>query len=231
MRPSVLFPVFASVTSLPGVGPRLATLFDRAVGADTEAGAKAKVADLLWHLPTGLIDRRFAPKVAEAPEGVIATLTVQIDRHMPPRNPRMPYRVRCHDETGTLFLVFFHARGDYLSKLLPVGETRVVSGRIERFRDEAQMTHPDHVGTPDEFASLAAIEPVYRLTTGLTPKVMAKAVRGALDKAPDLPEWLDEALRARQGWTSWRAALAAAHAPQAPEDLLPTTAARRRLAY
>ncbi|HTP84828.1 MAG TPA: ATP-dependent DNA helicase RecG [Alphaproteobacteria bacterium] len=231
MRPSVLFPLFASVTSLPGVGPRLATLFDRAVGADTEAGAKAKVADLLWHLPTGLIDRRFAPKVAEAPAGVIATLTVQIDRHMPPHNPRMPYRVRCHDETGTLFLVFFHARGDYLSKLLPVGDTRVVSGRIERFRDEAQMTHPDHVGTPDEFASLAAIEPVYRLTTGLTPKVMAKAVRGALDKAPELPEWLDEALRVRQGWTSWRAALAAAHAPQEPEDLLPTTAARRRLAY
>src|SRR5215469_14930455 len=199
MRPTILFPLFASVTSLPGVGPRLASLFDRAVGADTEAGAKAKVADLLWHLPTGLIDRRFSPKVAAAPEGVIATLTVQVDRHMPPHNPRMPYRVRCHDETGTLFLVFFHARGDYLSKLLPVGETRVVSGRIERFREEAQMTHPDHVGAPEEFASLATIEPVYRLTTGLTPKVMAKAVRGAVDKAPDLPEWLDEALRAREG--------------------------------
>ncbi len=231
MRPTILFPLFASVTSLPGVGPRLAGLFDKAVGADTDSGAKAKVVDLLWHLPTGLIDRRFAPKVAEAPEGAIATLTVQIDRHMAPHNARQPYRIRCHDETGTLYLVFFHVRGDYLAKQLPVGETRVVSGRVERFRDDVQMTHPDHVGTAEEFASLATIEPVYRLTTGLTPKVMAKAVRGAVDKAPDLPEWLDEAVLARESWAGWRQSLRTIHAPQSEDDLAPTTSARRRLAY
>ena len=231
MRPNVLFPLFASVTALPGVGPRLAPLFDRAVGADTEAGAQAKVVDLLWHLPTGLIDRRFAPKVAEAPEGVIATLTVEVDKHLPARNPRMPYKVRCHDETGTIHLVFFHVKGDYLSKQLPAGETRVVSGRIERFRDQIQMTHPDHIARPEEFASLASIEPVYRMTTGLTPKVMTRAVRGALDKTPELPDWQDDALRAREGWLPWRDALRAAHAPQSADDLAPTTAPRRRLAY
>ena len=231
MRPNLLFPLFAPVTTLPGVGPRLAALFDRAVGADTEAGARAKVVDLLWHLPTGIIDRRFSPTVQDAPEGVIATLTVQVDKHVAPHNPRQPYRIRCHDETGTIHLVFFHAKGDYLSKLLPVGETRVVSGRIERFRDQIQMTHPDHVVRPEEFAALASIEPVYRLTTGLTPKVLTKAVRGALDKMPELPEWLDEALLKREGWAIWRNAVRAAHAPQSEDDLAPTTAPRRRLAY
>ncbi len=231
MRPNILFPLFAPVTSLPGIGPRLAPLFKRAAGAGADEEAAAKVVDLLWHLPTGLVDRRFAPKVAEAPEGVIATLTVEVDRHFPPHNPRQPYRVRCHDETGTLHLVFFHVKGDYLEKQLPAGETRVVSGRIERFREQIQMTHPDHIARPEEFATLAAIEPVYGLTAGLTPKVMAKAVRGALDRAPALPEWLDEALRAQQGWTSWHDAVRAAHAPQSEADLLPTTPARRRLAY
>src|SRR5258708_32198860 len=93
MRPILLFPLFAPVTTLPGVGPRLAALFDRAVGADTEAGARAKVVDLLWHLPTGIIDRRFSPTVQDAPEGVIATLTVQVDKHVAPHNPRQPYQI------------------------------------------------------------------------------------------------------------------------------------------
>ncbi len=231
MRPDILFPLFAPVTSLPGVGPRLGKLFDRLLGGETDAGPVAKVADLLWHRPTGLIDRRFTPRIAEAPEGAIATLTVHVDAHHKPHNPRQPYRVRCHDETGDIQLVFFHAKGDYLEKLLPVGETRVVSGQVERFRDQTQMTHPDHVVRPEELASLAAIEPTYPLTTGLTPKVMAKAARSALQRAPALPEWLDPALINRESWGPWRAALQALHTPGSEEDLLTTTPARRRLAY
>jgi ATP-dependent DNA helicase RecG len=231
MRPNILFPLFAPVTSLPGVGPRLGELFDRAVDADSEAGQHAKVVDLLWHLPTGLIDRRFAPKVADAPESAIATLTVEIDAHNKPFNPRQPYKVRCHDDSGALQLVFFHAKGDYLEKTLPVGETRVVSGRIERFRDQVQMTHPDYIVREEDFASLAAVEPVYRMTTGLTPKVMTKAVRGAVERMPDLPDWLDPALLAREQWKPWSDAVRAAHAPDSVEDIELTTPARRRLAY
>ena len=230
MRPQILFPLFAPVHSLPGLGPRLGKLFEKALGANAETGG-AKIVDLLWHLPTGLIDRRFTPKIAVAPEGAIVTLTVQVDAHQKPRNPRQPYRIRCSDETGDIFLVFFHARGDYLDKLLPVGETRVISGKIERFRDQVQMTHPDHVVRPEELAALAAIEPVYGLTAGVTPKVMAKAVRGALDRAPELPEWLDAAFAARETFQPWGAALLAAHAPAGEDDLAPLTAARRRLAY
>ncbi len=224
MRPEILFPLFAPVTSLPGVGPRLAPLFERAAQG-------AHVVDLLWHLPVGLIDRRYTPKVADAPAGVIATLVVQIDAHLAPRTPRLPYKVRCRDETGFLHLVFFRAKGDWLAKALPVGTTRAVSGRIERFRDEVQMTHPDYIVAPEELAALARIEPVYGLTAGLTPKVMGKAVRMALERAPDLPEWHDPALIARENWTGWRAALEATHAPQTDADLSTLTGPRRRLAY
>jgi ATP-dependent DNA helicase RecG len=223
MRPQVLFPLFAPVTTLPGVGPRLGKLYER-LGSE-------RILDLLWHLPIGLVDRRYAPKLAEAEEGRIATLTVWVDGHEAPRTPRLPYRVRCRDETGFLTLVFFHAHPDYLLKTLPVGQQRVVSGRIERYRDTLQITHPDHIGTLDELAALKSVEPVYPLTTGLTLKMVGKAERAALALAPELPEWIDGAYVKRQGWAPWREALFAAHAPGEPADLEPTTLSRARLAY
>ncbi|MCZ6773659.1 MAG: ATP-dependent DNA helicase RecG, partial [Proteobacteria bacterium] len=223
MRPQALFPLFAEVTALPGLGPRLGKLMAKVAGP--------RVADLLWHLPTGFIDRRFTPKVAEAPAGCIATLIIQIQAHLPPTAPRRPYRVRCIDETGTLHLVFFHAREDYLRKMLPEGEQRAVSGRVEHFGGEIQMAHPDHIVPVSELASLQTIEPVYPLTDGLTPKSAAKAIRAALERAPDLDEWLDPAFRERQSWQGWRATLRRAHAPCDLSALEPGDPDRRRLAY
>ena len=223
MRPDVLNPLFAEVTALPGLGPRLGKLVEKLAGPH--------VVDLCWHLPSGLIDRRFAPKVAEAPEGGIATLTVRVDKHFPSPNRRLPYRVLCSDETGQITLVFFHARPDYLEKLLPVGAVRIISGKVERFRGEAQMSHPDHVATLENKDSLAAVEPVYPLSAGLTPKVVAKAVRAALDRVPNLPEWHDPAWKKKNGWMSWKDSLLAAHAPERAMDLNLDTPVRTRLAY
>ena len=223
MRPEILFSIFAPVTSLPGVGPRL--------GKFMTALAGPHVVDLLWHLPSGLIDRRFAPKLGDAPAGRIATLTIRIDAHEPPRVKRRPYKVRCSDDTGSLTLVFFHAHADYLAKTLPVGETRVVSGLIERYDDKLQITHPDHIAPLDELESLQAVEPVYPLTAGLTLKPLARAVHSALERAPALPEWDDPAFLKARGWSDWRAALHAVHAPEDAAGLGPETAARTRLAY
>lgn len=223
MRPSILNPLFAAVTTLPGIGPRLGKLFESLAGPH--------VVDLCWHLPNGLIDRRFAPKVADAPDGGIATLTVRVDEHFPSRNPRMPYRVRCSDETSSLTLVFFHAKGDYLEQQFPVGAVRVVSGTVERYRGEPQMTHPDHVATLEDHGKLAVIEPVYGLTAGLTPKVVAKAVSTALTRVPDLAEWLDPAYRAKHDWLPWRESLLAVHKPERDVDLLHDALTRQRLAY
>jgi ATP-dependent DNA helicase RecG len=223
LRPEILFPLFAPVTSLPGVGPRFGKLFERLTGP--------AVIDLLWHLPNGIIDRRFTPKVKAATPGVIATMRVIVDAHLKPHNRRQPYRVRCRDETGFLHLVYFHAKGDWLEKLLPVGATRWVSGRVEHFNNEVQITHPDHVLAPEEFERMKPIEPVYRLTAGLPLRTVQKALDAALARTPDLPEWLDPALLARQHWPAWRPALAAAHAPTDEADLAPQQPARQRLAY
>ena len=223
MRPEILFPAFAAVTTLKGCGPRTAKLVAKVAGP--------RVADLWWHLPTGLIDRRFAPTVAEAPEGAICTITLRIDRHLLPRNPKLPYKVRCSDSTGSLTLVFFHADASYLAQALPEGSIRVVSGRVDRFEGQPQMTHPDRIATPEEADALKTVEPVYRLTTGLTLKPLGRLVTQALARAPELPEWLDPAYRTRQRWPAWHEALTAAHRPESAADLEPVTPARARLAY
>ncbi len=223
MRPESLYSSFHPVTGLKGVGPRIAK------GIETLAGAR--IVDLFWHLPAGIIDRRYAPKIAHADTHRIATVTVTVDRHVKPANKRLPYKVFCSDDTGVLALVFFHARQDYLRKLLPEGEVRIVSGMVERFGGEIQITHPDHIGTLAELDRLMSVEPVYPLTAGISQKVMNKAILGALAQAPDLPEWLDPAYVRNQGWTDWRSSLIRAHAPQEQEDLEPSTPARRRLAY
>ncbi|MCC6914247.1 MAG: ATP-dependent DNA helicase RecG [Rhodospirillaceae bacterium] len=225
LRPQILFPLFAKATTLPGIGPRLGQLVEKIAGD--------KVVNLLWHLPSGLIDRRFSPKVGDAPPGKIATLVVDVLAHAPspPRNKRIPYRITCGDETGKIALVFFHAQEDYLMRMLPAGEKRVVSGKIELFDGKRQMTHPDHIAPLHQIEDIKRVEPVYPLTEGLSSKVLDKSIRAAVALAPELPEWLDPAYQQRNGWPSWKAALSAAHAPASEADLSPTTLARQRLAY
>ena len=229
MRPSLLNPLFASAASLKGVGPKIQTLLAKLLRPSGEA----RLVDLLFHLPSGVIDRRQRPRIAELPQSGIVTIEVTIGRHRPPppHNRRAPYRVECHDETGTVALVFFHAFADHLKKLLPEGETRYVSGAVDWYQGSPQITHPDHVVSPDEFARLPLIEPVYPLTAGLFPKVMARAVADALKRLPALPEWQDAAFRERQHWPDFTTALVSLHHPNEPGDLDPAIPARTRLAY
>ncbi|MGE4528958.1 MAG: ATP-dependent DNA helicase RecG [Rhodospirillaceae bacterium] len=225
MRPPILYPLFAPLTSLPGVGPRMAPLIARAADGD-------KVVDLLWHLPQGCIDRTARPAVMDTTDGLTATLTVRVLRHeaAPPKS-RSPYRVVCADASGEISLVFFHAREDYLRNVLPEGATRLVSGRVEWFRGAPQISHPDYIAPLDKADEIPAVEAVYGLTGGLTQKVLGKAARAALSRLPELPEWNDPHLLRREGWPAWGAALAEAHACAAPEALSPQHPARRRLAF
>ena len=223
MRPDILNPLFAPVSTLPGVGPRIAAAIEHCAGP--------LVIDLLWHLPSGLIDRRFSPTIAEAPAGVIVTLKVRVESHHKPAVRRLPYKVRCSDKSGELFLVFFHAHEKYLLKNLPIGEIRVVSGRTERYGDEIQLAHPDHIVREDQIENLLNVEPTYPLTAGLNSKPLSKAIRAALARAPDLPEWSDPAYLARQHWPAWKTALKAAHQPRGEANLEPNSSIRERLAY
>ena len=223
MRPSILFPLFAETRTLPGVGPKIAKLIERAAGT--------RLIDLIFDLPCGVIDRSYRPKLINAEERRIVTVEVNVLDHLPSRDHKQPYKVRCTDDTAAIELVFFHAREDYLNKLLPVGTKRLISGRIERFNGRLQMPHPDYVLPLEEADQLQANEPVYRLTEGLQSKSLSKAVRAALEKVPDMPDWLDPAYARQRSWTSFHETMLTAHSPTGAKDLEPTSPARMRLAY
>ena len=193
--------------------------------------AGTRLIDLVFDLPIGVIDRSYRPNLAQAEAGRIATVDVTIRQHIPSNDRKRPYKVRCSDDTGFIELVFFHVKGDYLKHTLPIGQRRVVSGRLERFRDGLQITHPDYIEAPDDPAGMPQHEPVYGLTEGLSNKVLGKAVRGALDALPEVPEWLERSQLAGRGWPSFRNAIITAHTPAHDQDLSPESDARMRLAY
>jgi ATP-dependent DNA helicase RecG len=231
MRPSLLDPLFAALTVLPGTGPKLEKLYRRLF--DRGADVPAHVVDLLFHLPTGTIDRRSRPKLRDVVPGSVVTVAVTVDRHRPPppNRPRVPYQVYASDETGDLVLTFFHAKRDYLEKLLPVGEHRTVSGITTLYDGTLQMVHPDRVVSDEELHKLPLVEPVYPLTEGLSLNVVRKAAEAALTKVPKLPEWQDEAWLKRNDFPAFKDALEALHHPTEPTAIMPETPAWSRLAY
>ncbi len=222
-RPPILYPLFADIETLPGVGPKLARLF-------AQMGI-TRPRDLLFTLPQSGIVRQLRDTVQGADLPGHVTVRVRVGAHKPSRTKTGAYRITVEDAKVAFQLVYFRAQGDYLAKLLPFGQERVVSGRVELFDGIAQMVHPDFVQRPDEASEIPAFEPVYPATHGLGQRVIAKAVAAAMIRAVDLPEWIDPEQKRRAGWPDWAAAMALAHAPKGPDDIMATAPARARLAY
>ena len=217
MRPEILNPLFAEATSLKGIGPALARPLER-LGI-------ARVIDLLFHLPTGWIDRLARDALDPADIGRTITITLT------PRDYRLsagrgPVRVHAADAGGDIVsLVYFGGNSGWVKKLLPLGEPRRVSGRLESYGQELQIIHPDHVLPLDSAEVIDGREPIYPLSEGVTARRLGQLAQQAIARAPALPEWIERGLKAQRGWPDWREAVARLHAD--PQDTL----ARARLAY
>jgi ATP-dependent DNA helicase RecG len=224
MRPSILNPLFADINSIKGIGEKMSKLFARLLHVDA-----ARLLDVLFHIPTGLIDRRFKCTISQLPIQGVATLEVTIGKHhAPPRGVKQPYRIDAFDDTGTMSLVFFTTYADHLLRQFPTGEKRLISGEISWFRAEAKMTHPDYVLGAEDFDKMPLLEPVYPLTAGISSKLIQKAAQAAITKLPHLPEWQDLDWLKRQAWPDFNTALKSLHSPQEMNAEGPN---RLRLAY
>lgn len=221
MRPQILFPLFAEVSILKGVGPRALPLVQKVAGP--------LVRDLIFLSPSGVVMRR-PMQAADAVDGEVGIFEVTIDRMFVPSRPGAPLKVRAIDPTGFVHLVWFGGSPQHIDRQLPRGEPRLVSGKVERFNGEVQIVHPDVVPL-DKAAEIPASEPVYPATQGLTSRQLRKLVQTALTSTPELSEWQDAAWLKKQNWLSWRAALEALHTPGGEPDLSPDAPVRQRLAY
>ena len=232
MRPAQLDPLFASITGLKGVGPKVAERVSKLLRSDGASAGDATIWDLLRHLPFRAIDRQRRFEVARTPQGAIVTLDITIDRHdEPPRGSKAPYRVYGFDETGEVVLVFFRGDRRYLEKQLPVGSHRLVSGEADWFNGRLQIVHPDYIVDAAEPEKLPDVEPVYPMTQGLSPKTLQKAVEDALQRVPNLSEWLSASVLQQLVFPEFKDALQAVHKPKTLQDCDLSSSARQRLAY
>lgn len=222
-RPEILFPLFADLETLEGIGPKTAQHMGQ-LGITTPR-------DLLFTLPHTGIDRSLRDTIEHAVLPATVTVKVMVGAHSPARTRGGAYRIHVDDGATSFQLVFFHGRSDYLNKVLPTGAERIVSGRVELFDGIANMVHPDHILPVDQASDIPTFEPVYPLTGGVTQKTMFKATRAALTRLPDVTEWIDPGQMAQAKWPSFSEAMTRAHAPEAQGDLAPTHPARTRLAY
>jgi ATP-dependent DNA helicase RecG len=216
MRPEILNPLFTEVEALKGVGPQVAKLLKKL--------ALTRALDLLYHLPTGAIERVQAPAASPALLGRNVILDLKPFEIRESRSGRGPTRVFASDSDGnTISLIYFNNPG-WAKRSLPMGETRTVSGKLEAYGDEWQIIHPE-VSEPGKGPQPALREPVYPLTEGLTNRRLGELAREALERAPELPEWIEPGLLSREGWSAWRGSLALIHREPGAEQ------ARKRLAY
>lgn len=216
MRPEILNPLFAEVEVLKGVGPRVTKQLKRL--------GLTRVVDALYHLPTGAIERIRAPSAKAALLGCNVILELTPFKTRESRSGRGPTRIFASDGDGhTISLVYFNNPG-WAMRALPMHSKRIVSGRLEQYGDEWQIIHPEVV-EPGKGPALAVREPVYPLTEGLSNRRMGELAREALERAPELPEWIEPSLAAREGWGQWRPSLVLSHREPGAE------AARKRLAY
>ena len=229
MRPALLNPLFAPVTSLAGVGPKQDKLFRYLL----DRSETPRLVDLLLHLPSNVIDRRARPKIVDAVPGMVVTLEVTIDRHRPtpPGRARLPHVVYASDDTGDVQLTYFRAKPDYLEKLLPVGEKRFVSGTAQMFDGTLQIVHPDRVVEEKDLAKLPQIDAVYPLTEGLAIGSIRRAMVQALAKLPQLPEWISPEVMRRCSFPPIDGALTRVHEPSELTDILPQEKFWSRLAF
>lgn len=224
MRPEILYPLFADLSSLKGIGTKTLKLMHNLLNG-------TKIVDLALHLPSNIIDRSYRPLLKDAVPGRICTVKAKVIEHIAPKTRQQPYKVVVSDGTEQLTLIFFKVYADSIAKNLPLGAVRIISGKLESFNRQLQMPHPDYIVPETEADKVPAFEAVYPLTAGLSTKMIGKYAEQALAKIPELPEWLDEEFVKKQGWADFRTSLVKAHHPKCKSDLEPYSKEHSRLAY
>jgi len=223
MRPKILDSIYLPITTLSGVGPKIEGLFNR-MGI-------FRIIHFLWHIPYNVIKRQKHSNIHEAQINTLVTLKIKVLNHIPSKFKRQPYRIQCVCEETPIDIVYFYARHPVIRATLPIGKVKFISGKLEYFRNNYQITHPSHIIESNEISSLKSVEPVYGLTSGLSQKIVLKYLEKILKSLPHFNEWIEKEVMEKYSFYSWNQSINSIHNPLNTYNLIEKNLYRKRLAF
>ena len=223
MRPAHLDLLLSPINKLKGVGPKLENIINK-------LGIKLNV-HFLWHFPYRIIEKKYYENIHDAPINQLVTLKIEVIKHYPSKFRRQPYRVSCLANETPIDIVYFNARHPVVRSVLPVKNIKMISGKLEFFKNKFQITHPSSIENISDIQLLREKEPVYSLTAGLNMKSFIKLSNQVLQSVPDLGEWINKTLIEKYKFTSWKDAVEKLHNPEIDDTYSEKNNYRRRLAF
>ena len=209
-----------SLRTLKGVGEKTEKLLHKAGIADVEG--------LLRYYPRNYDVYEMPENIADLEEGTVKAVSAAVSSgvYMNTAGRLKVITVTVSDKSGRLNVVWFNA--PYLRSMLKKGSVFVFRGRVVRKNGKLELEHPE-IFTPAAYEEvLHNMQPVYRLTAGLTNKALAKLVRQTLEDRSLQTEYLPDEIRERYQLADINFALRAIHFPGNMEELL---TARKRLVF
>lgn len=207
-----------------GVGPVLATRFNDVLGG-------RRVLDFLLHIPSSVRNRGITECIMDANYGDTITIPLLVKSHKPGgtfgRGRHRPTQIVCADKIGqTVVIQFFNSSYlDYWLKKLPVGDWRIVSGKIEMVVNRPTMNHPDFIEEMENAEKIPTNQAIYPSGEGLTQKTFANVRDQIFVALPEKLQNTDEQTR------EFFDALRHVHFPESNDDLAPNAKDITKLAY
>ena len=198
-------PLFDSIENIKGIGPKTLKLFERLCGN--------RIIDLLLTMPRGFKKRLYIKNLSNLDLNQEIAIEVNVDKHLPQFNPKMPYKILCSNNNQEIEIVFFRGYVKYLKNLLPIGEKRIVCGKLNKLKNKYQMIHPENISLVEDLPFLHGNLSLYSLTKGLTMSVYKKSVLNALEELVEMPEWLNNSVLKKNNWKPWKESIELLHKP------------------
>ena len=200
--------LLSDLTTLKGVGIKTSNLLKKK--------KINNVFDLLWKLPKSYTDRSLSSKIKDLRIGELQTITIVPQKYSFPRVRNLPNRVLCTDETGEIDCIFFNSYEGYIRKILPLGKTITVSGKIGYFRNKYQLTNPKYIS--EDSSLIKQKHNTYSLTEGISEKLYNKIINQIIDKLPILEEWHSSKILNKFNNLNWNDSIKELHNPENIED-------------
>lgn len=186
--------------------------------------------DLVMAFPRAYDDRSVVKSISELIPGESACVIAAVASQ-----PRLSHikkgldivKLRAVDGRGSMNVTFFNQ--SYVRDSLHVGESYAFYGRVGGLIGAPEMTNPVFEPEASFGKSTGRIMPIYRLTSGISQNMMAKATAAGLSACGDvMPDPLPKSVQMGRNLAQSRFSYENIHFPKSFEDL---ELARRRLIF